>query len=427
MRVPRFPLKFLALILLVHLNLNCNVMGQESRSSDESPKIYWVESITSDGKLVLREYSVTTTHILEFPELEIWSNSLGKKDPFSMYMGTIPDFKLKLLQSGIARLRDESSAPSQYADAQKFAKTHGYGMWPKTGPSPRLTATATPAAIASQPPAPSPTAQASPYDLIGEITSWNWDRIFRIFLIVLGLIGIAPLVKLFLLWRRRYQVPLIFVGLRSTGKSWLWNRISDPQITEDELDKIPPTEAIIKKKSLGKKPMGKYEIIPVYYDVAGGEAGQQATTLLEYNRRFWRLRRLLIPKKSVWLLMLATTQDKTVTINSPFDKKVEQPFISEQLGHLYLPLGVLSSKVTPKPNMVITCIGKFDLFAAANPNDTTARDAKNQLEEIFRSHLSRVRQECQAMSVPTEVVYCSAKKAWGNENILRLIEKALYP
>jgi hypothetical protein len=414
-----------ALLLLTCVShFNVIAFAQEPTNPNQSPKIYWVERITPDGQLILQEYSVSSTQTLDFPDLEIWSERLGRRDPFSMYMGTIPDFKLRLLEQGYARLKDETSASREYVEAQKTAKAAGYGMWPepKVNPQPSLIPQETPF------PSPAPTAEATP---VAESTPFlqilrdlPWRTILKIFVVILGLVGLPAIVKVLVQWRRRHLVYLIFVGLQSTGKTWLWNRISDPDITEEELGKIEKTDLMLKKKAPRKKPMGKYEIIPVYYDIAGGQAGKQVTTLLDGNRRFQKLRKFLVPRKSVWILMLATTQDKTVDFNSPSDKKVDPLFISEQLGHLYLPLGIATSEVTTKPEMVITCIGKFDIFADNNPNDA---HAKEHLEEIFRPHINRIRDDCKRMRIPTEKVFCSARKAWGTDKVLRHLEKALYP
>jgi len=223
------PKGFVVALLFACSAFTGTVLAQPARGSNEPPKVYWVEKITPDGKLILHEYGVSSTQALEFPDLEIWKEKLGETDPFSLYLGSIPDFRLKLLESGLARLKDEASASTKYVEAQNSARAAGYGMWPRPQPSTR------PSPIAKLTPTPLqaiPTPSVEPTAVpIGEIVaSWPWRFIAKIVLVALGLIGLPAIGKVFLLWRRRHLVYLVFVGLKSTGKSWLWNRISDPDI-----------------------------------------------------------------------------------------------------------------------------------------------------------------------------------------------------
>ena len=70
-------------------------------SNERTEKVYWVEKITEDGKIILREYEVTSTQILDFPDLEIWGKAFGRSDPFFMQRGKILDVKSLLLQTGL--------------------------------------------------------------------------------------------------------------------------------------------------------------------------------------------------------------------------------------------------------------------------------------------------------------------------------------
>lgn len=429
-----YPYKFLLATLLVILSFW--LLPAFAQNSAESPgvaaKLFWVERITEDGTLILREYGLSSTQSLNFTDIEVWPKSLGKYDPFfSTYSGTPPDFKLKLLANGYARLRDENSAASEYVKAQNEAKAKGYGMWPKPAPpsaSPGASNSASPE-HAKTDPAPSPSVEPSSLDgvnrVIGVIQSWNWWNILKGFGALIGIIGLAEIVKLIRAWRRRHKVPLVLVGLPSTGKTWLWESIADAEMSITEKEKIKRTEHTT-KKATSKVPMGKYEIVREGIDTPGGQPGEQAASLLDGNRRFQRLRMLFVPQKRVWLIVLATTPDKRVHMGSPWEEKVNPLFVQEQLGYLNLPLGLLGSKVTLKPQMVIICIGKFDLFANAKPTDTSTKSERAQVEAIFKEHVSRISKECQDNGVKVERVVCSAKENWGVNDISRHIQKTLY-
>jgi hypothetical protein len=396
---------FLLIFLLQFGRADCYGQTSSSTPEDKRASLFSLKKITPDGKLIVRRYDVNSTSEIDASDLEIWHDQVDKEDPLRIfYWQPQPDWKLELLNRGYARLKDEGKAPANYLEAQALAKKSGLGLW------------------ASQQPAskPSPTAE-SPTGLgdIAYVLLW-------VVIAVTGWFGGSACIQLVLAWWRRHQVPLILVGRPSTGKSWLCNRLIYPDIATSDLQRIKRTEVSLKEKPRLKKPLGRYEVTPVYVDTPGGKAGDQVNRLIEEKGFFKWLRRVFIRTKSVWLIMLATTPETNVHEGSPEDRKVDLAYIEQQLGHLDLPVGMLSSERTPKPQMVITCIGKFDLFSSRDPNDSSSEAAKNKLRSIFLRHINRVEKECKDQGIPFQLVMCSALKGWGTNEIWRYVEKAVF-
>jgi hypothetical protein len=383
----------------------------EPTKDDQYQRIWWADGVTPDGKIIIKGYERSSNFTRDLDGLEIWQDKLGKDNPLKhFYWNTEPDWKLELLSEGAARLKDESKAAQQYIDAQNKAKNSRLGLW---------------AAI----PKPSPSEQIQQKDVeqssgisLGAIIF----GVISIILAVTGWYGGAALIQLIREWRRRHQVPLIFLGRPSTGKSWLWRRLVEPDVTLGELQSILRTETGLKKKMPRSKPLGRFEVVPIYIDTPGGRSGEQVNRLLEEKGLLKWLRRVLIPTKSIWLIMLATTPEKNVNRNSPDDQKIDQAYIEQQLGHLDLPVGMLASSRTPKPQMVITCIGKFDLFSEHSSTDSSSGQVRERLQNVFGRHTSRIELECENQHVPHRLVMCSARQGWGANEVWRHIENAVF-
>jgi hypothetical protein len=367
--------------------------AQEGDSSH--PRMYWLERITQDGKLLVQEYNASAQTV-DTPNLEIWSEKLNTHDPLSsLYWDEKPDFERLLLEQGFAHLKDESTASPDHVLAQNRAKLEGRGLWASSSPL-----------------------ATSPLQVI--------KGILTAFIGFAGLFGGYELIKLILDWLKRRHVPLIMLGRPSTGKSWLWHRLVDPETGLDELKAVKRTELPVVYKPVHTKPMGRYEITPVFIDTPGGKAGEQVNNLLIERNWRQRLRRFLLRQKTIWIIMLATTPDGNTQGKDAWERKVDSPYIEQQLGYLDLPTGLLASRKTLKPQMVIACIGKFDLFADHSPQDSSSQEIRDRLEELFQRHLSRIQDECKNQNVPFKLVLCSALKSWGTDDILRHIEKALF-
>jgi len=371
-------------------------------------KVFWVEEINADGGLVLREYSSKSTRIINVPELEIWDKKLNTKDSIGLIYWGEPDWKRVLLEKGLARIKNDASLTDGYSDIEKQAKNERNGMWAEL-----------------MPPLPQPS-KGWIDKIIGFVGWQKYEqrlRNFKEWLVgFLGLSTLVALVKLIKTWEKRRKVKLKLIGLSSTGKSYLWHRLLDPEITESELLKTLGHRKSddARRKATRSKAMGRYEITPIYYDTPGSKPGVQTAVMLEGSRGFQWL------NKSIWMIMLATTPDHTISRSSPEEEKIDRDYISEQLGNLNSPVGLLASGKISPPKMVIVCIGKFDLFADNHPADSSSRDIIAELEGLFRQHIMRVENECKAKRIPSEVIFCSATKGWGTNDILRLIEKALF-
>jgi hypothetical protein len=410
-------------IILIFSTSITNSQTPEAQNRNKNVKIFWVERITADGQLVLREYNFRSTRSINIPELEIWSEKLNTEDPSGfMYWDAEPDLKYTLLRQGLARLKDATSASKEYIEAENEAKSKGVGMWsvpPQSTPSP-------PSSVPSSSPNPDETQPS----FIDKIINWNWKKLGSILItFIVGAITIyggASFIKLITDWRKRHKVPIVFIGRPSTGKTWLWSRLLDPDISEKELSEIQRNEIAFTKRAATPKPMGRYEIIPDYTDTPGGEPGIQVTELLAEQRKFRWLRKFLIPTKSVWIMMLATTQENSAQRESALEQKIDSEYIAEQLGHLDLPLGILASARTPNPQMVVICIGKFDLFADDDSRALSSKDARILLEKLFQKHISRIKDECEKQGIPSPIIFSSARKGWGANDILRQISKALF-
>jgi hypothetical protein len=172
--------------------------------------------------------------------------------------------------------------------------------------------------------------------------------------------------------------------------------------------------------------MGRFEISPLFVDLPGGKAGEQVNQLFDTKRWYKYLVRLFIGQKTVWIILLSTVQRTDIDKNHSWEQKLDLAYIEQQLGYLDLPLGILGSKESIKPKMVIACIGKFDLFSDKPPDDSSSEKTKKQVENVFLRHLSRIESECKAQNIPFRKVICSALMGWGVDDINRYISNALF-
>lgn len=381
---------FLFLVVLVSCS-TCN--GQATEAPDQARKqVFWARKIAPTGKMVIEKYGPSVTTELDLSDLEIWSK-LEKDDPLTyFYFDTEPDWKWLLLSKGYARLKDEGKASSQYVAAQNKAKEAHLGLWADDNTDGILTT----------------------LKIVGSI--------------VFGLISLwggASLYRALRDWRKWHQVPLILLGRPSTGKSWLWHRLVDPDVSVAELEQIP-RGVVAKRKTMRTKPLGRYEITPIPIDTPGGQSGEQVNVLMEERSLLRRLVRLLVRAKSVWLFTLSTTPERHIDRNSTDEAKVDEYYIEQQLGHLDLPVGMLSSKRTPKPQMVIVCIAKFDVFAEHEPRSPFSKEVSEKLSGLFMRHTSLVETECKNQNIPFKIIMCSAREGWGMNEIWRQVENAIF-
>lgn len=384
---------FISFIWLAHRD---GLLAQQTPSQPE--KLYWVEYITPDGNAIVRTYESTATQSVKVPDVELWPQKVNVRDPMSELYWEEPDLTYEILRKGYGQLKNASEASLRHQEAQLDAAAVGRGLWDlKDGTS---------KAPAEHKEGLLPANFLSPEKAVYWISVWGGVSA------VLG--SIALLARSLVGWWRRKRLPLVFLGAHSVGKSWLWARIKDPDITLDQLEAIDRTDVTNRTSALQPKTMGKYVVTPTYIDTPGGQPGWQVTEMLG--------RRWLKPRKTVWVILLSTTPLKSTTRESPEDQKIDSDYMAEQLGYLMLPLGILSSPRAPKPNMIIMVISKFDLFA--EKDDFVP--AKQKLRELFRRHIERVEGECSRADVEFKLEFCSAREGWRALNIHSHIEKAIF-
>lgn len=351
----------------------------------QSQIVYWIESIEPTGEATLHTYKESEIRKNDLPSIQVWEQKIGTQDPMHlMYWTREPDITYELLRSGYARLRDERSATQIYKEAQFAAKNARLGMWNLPHPKP------------------------------------DWERLLTLYGgIGAVLAGLSAVLAFVLQIYRRRKVPLLFLGPSSVGKTWLWARIRDADISHDDLMRLDRTDVTMRESASEALPMGRYEVKPIYIDTPGGQQGWQASELL---RKHW-----LFPRRVVWILLLSTTRLKAASRNSRDDEKIDRDYVSEQLGYLYLPLGFLAAPKAQKPSLVITVISKFDLFSERDPTTPEARPAKDQLESnVFGRHIAMIREECKRARVDFKLEHCSALNGWRTESINRHIRQVLF-
>jgi len=372
--------------------------------------LFWAATLGAGPIQVLKvepsgvQYStlqVVETKKQSLEGLQLWSSI--PKDQILGFWSEEPDFKENLLQKGFAQLKDPAAAPPHLREAQESAKSAGLGIWAKPSSPPRPTQpTPAPVGTASAPFAP---------DL-------KWlGVVARAIFAIIAFIGGGQVIYLVWAYFHRQRVSLILLGEPNTGKSWLWYRLVDPTLQEAGLRKVRKSDARAELKH-SKIPMGKFEIFPIYTDIPGSRSGEQLTELLD-RKWFRSLQRLLLPQKRVWLIVLAPAVDLS-------SGKIDQGDLNEQYGALKMYAAVVASRKTPKPDFVAICIAKADLFMERPPSDSTSQAAQAELLREFHPHTTLLEKTCKAHGVRTEVIICSALRAWGTDRILKALERACY-
>lgn len=372
-------------------------ISQEMRRSGTS-KIFLIEDLSPDNKLTVKAYKAdpNPVEIIDLSNIDITEK--GKRSLTGSYFGDkIPDFKLMLLGRGDASIKSEQNASEAEMKAQEKAKLSKSGVW------------------AAKPIIPSAAKTVTPSE------GFDWLGLAK--LLGAGLIGLVTLygfkstidllIKLF----NSHHVDLIMLGLGSTGKSYIVARLLNPDIAMINLQNIPITQAS-SKRSVPKINVGKYELFPTYVDTAGNQAGSQINVMFPKRN------------KSIWVIVLSSTDIKNVDFNSQNSEKINQPYIDKQLGYIRFPLEILESSFCKKPEKVIICIGKFDIFSQNPPNSDhqDAQLAEAQLKKLFEDHVNQVTKTCDKNKVKHEIVICSAlKRDWGTKQIETSISSIFYP
>lgn len=365
--------------------------------------LFWPKGINNN--LIVIEY-------VEVGKKSIPLNHLEFDGPPNASLEKLPvtrsetDWEALLLTRGLAKLRDPSTAPKNLKDAELWAKNRKIGIWA--------------VAQATSPKSPPPTTPPNPVAKppgrpLGE-TIVYWVRELGGYLAVLtALIAVVGWLARTL---RRTKVTILFLGPQSAGKTWLWARFKDPEISRTELSKYLQSSSLERSRAHVPEIMGRFEVTPAYVSVPGGQPGLHLEQLL-HRRWFSRT-------KSICVLTLSTTPSELARFEGSKDSKIDKDYISEQLGYTALPLAVITARKVPKPAMVLVVITKFDLFSGREPNHRDSAGACAELQQLFSQHITRVQNACKKHSIPNKVVFCSATEGWGMQDFQRHIKNGLF-
>jgi hypothetical protein len=284
-------------MVLLLTSVHTFLFGIANAKPDSLHGFFKVESISADSSVVVTEFRPYSGRRTQVTDLVIWKRYIGIDDPLSCFFAEEPDVRMELIVRGIARLRDTFDKTSAYAIAQSKARAEGIGLWP-----------------APKPDTHTPVRAKTASDRTGHQTV-PWGRIKELILFYGGLgtviAAAAALIRWLSLLIRRRRLLLIFLGLQSAGKSWLWSRMINPEITHQELNAIPRSQVPTKraKRSL---PMGRYEVTPLFHDLPGAKPEEHINALLG-GKGFWA--RLFSRRRvTIWIIQLATTESSTVRV-----------------------------------------------------------------------------------------------------------------
>jgi hypothetical protein len=376
------PSSMIALTFFVKPSISQKMKMRELGKS----KIFLIERLSSDNKLTLKVYKADSNpiEIIDLSGLDITEEGKSFLNG-SYFSDIIPDFKLNLLKAGHASIKLGSNALEAEENAQEQAKISKIGMWVEPPPKKDV----------------------------------DWLNVIKLIggaVVGLGtLYGFKHIIDLLLKFLKCRPVDLIMLGLGSAGKSWIIARLMNPDISEAELIAINITN-VATKITGATMPVGKYEVIPTYVDTAGGQPGSQIKVMSSKKN------------KSIWVIVLSTTDKNKVDYSSKDDDKINHSHLEQQLGYLRFPLEMLESSFCKKPEMVIVCIGKFDIFSEDPPATKNAKSAEEKLEKLFEKHISQVKGICRKKDVKFVLILCSAlKKKWNTEQLESCVKTALYP
>jgi GTPase SAR1 family protein len=373
----------------------------------------YVDVKIKDGKLIYTVYKSAESKEIDLSDLEIWEQT-PKEHPVNMSLSYDPEiqFKVQLLAKGLAKLKDGITYPDELLEAQNKAKQNGVGLWkdittPQNSPSIQ----------------PKPTPEPPFIDL-----SWVMSKVISIAWYVLPLSGFLGLLTIIYKFIKRRKLFIVFIGLKSAGKSTVCDRLFYPEAKpkkcfSPEANKAPEIHE-------GNEPvyLKSYEVTQIGIDTAGGNVGEQVTEMLKKNSLIKKL--FFKSSKYVWIIVLAPTDNHEVSKNSEDKDKQNDLFIREQLGSLRSEVGLLTgkkksflgrSRPLATPDYVMLCINKSDLFLESQNDEV----GKKKLEELFKSHIAFIKDACAGKSKFNFRVV-SACEGWDVHLVKRDIERGLF-
>lgn len=385
------------------------------------PSIYGQSQIQIEVKEIQNDYLLYNTYQykdvqkVDLSDLIISKDVIGKDDPLKEIYPYVPDFKLVLLRTGIAQLKNFGNSPSAYQAAQETAKNEHRGIWanqptqqPTVQPSIQTaTPTSTPKG-ASVVPSQTPITQ----------TSEDSDQLNKFFTILVA-IGVPSVILALLvgyLIRRFYirrPVRLLIFGELSAGKTAISERLLDPGVERSKLEKLQPSGSIIRSKKKHGIPKGEYVIYPQITDIPGSFYGSVWDEFTKFR----------YSAAHVWLFVLAATPSKENT----GEAQVDMDYVNVQLGIIKAQiLGGLEARRTVKPKAVILFINKFDLFSSIKPDDTSSSKTQDDVLRIFAPHIDFITKATSRKKLKFYYTVGSAFNSWKCDYIIDRIGVALY-
>ena len=375
-----------------------------------------------DGTLTYRNYELKESRQVDLSDL-VLSERLQRKDmrlppPLDSMWQDIPDFKVILLESGLAKLRNSETADRRYQEAQEKAREQGAGLWatptptPKPKRSPDQIASPSPLAASSSPTSQqdAPSVASVVFQRILEFAKFLWGWIVTLSPLGAGGLGITGLIYFFYIRRR---VRLLIIGQMSAGKTAVFSRLLDPHISADKILALEASKVKQKVKFRQHIQYAKFEIYPRLTDVPGSA----------FSTAWDELTRFRLVRRHALVLVLAPTM-KNVRSNGPvFDQK----YLAVQLGYVQSFMeGGLGARKTRKPKVVILYLNKFDLVSDFPSGDSAAKAAEDKFLDQFREHKQSVELATKRAKIKLHVVIGSALKGWNSDNLITLVGKSLY-
>lgn len=344
----------------------------------------------SKDSLLVRRWAWERDSVILLSNIVLSDTALATVDPLgTMYFSPV-DFRVKLLERGLARLSDTLVASRSEREAERSARKAEIGIWQTIG--------------------------EDPVTRIWSALKWIIGGALTL--------GLGGWVAYYL---RNRRVDLLFTGEPGAGKTALLKRVVNSGIPKQELLNIQATRAAYSQDNQPKIPMGKLEVHPRVTDVPGSAYGTLWDMLIP---RFplwesatgghkWDAR--LLRRSQVIVAVLAPSP-----LQSPIGS-VDQDYVNVQLGAMrsYV-VGALQSQKARTPRLVILFINKFDLISSVPPGDSAAGLHESSVKAAFRDHIAAVRDACSQRNVPFAFVIGSAVEGWQTGRVIEILREKLY-
>lgn len=356
----------------------------------------WVQLLEiRENKLVYIIYTLSETKEIDLSDLVVSPEVIGR-DPFNLLYQATPDFKLLLLENGYAKLKNKQLADDSYRNAENNAKAAKKGIWrDKSSSNVKII-----------------------FNSINNFIFKNLKNIV-IYLISSGIL-ILFLKHLYNKFYIQRRCKLLIIGEPFTGKTALLHVLINPNIEKDEIFKlIGQSSGVTKKIRPAFIPRGKFEIYPKISDIPGHFYGTV------WDNFFVNYSHILIIVISAFKGN-GRKEDGTL-FKLDINNDIDQKYIYMQLGYVQSYIqGGLGSEYTKKPKLLIMYISKFDLFSKYHPDDSSSKNTKQALEEIFKEHIGAATKVAKDSKIPFKLIFGSAVEKWNTDKVLDTIISQLY-